>query len=196
MVEIEILFDSEADMQKIVELGFEVGFTSAQTNLDQYLEQQFKLRRDLRNGSAARTATYLNFPGTTEEAFSFYKKVFNTEFNGGGIRRFGDIPPETGNPPVPENVRRMVLHVELPTLGGHVLMGTDAPKELGFSVEQGNNMHICLEPESREETQRIFVELSAGGKVSMDLQDMFWGAYYGSFTDRYGINWMVNFVEK
>lgn len=87
----------------------------------------------------------------------------------------------------------MILHVELPIIGNHVLMGTDAPKEMGFTVIQGNNMHISLEPETREETQRIFEALSAGGTVSMPLQDMFWGAYFGSFTDKYGINWMLNF---
>ena len=72
-------------------------------------------------------------------------------------------------------------------------MGTDAPKEMGFNVSTGNNMHIQLEPETREETERIFNGLSAGGKVSMGLQDMFWGAYFGSFTDKFGINWMVSF---
>jgi PhnB protein len=80
----------------------------------------------------------------------------------------------------------------MPITGGHILMATDAPKEMGFTVTPGNNMHISLEPETREEAKRLFDELSAGGKVSMPLQDMFWGAYFGSFTDKYGINWMVN----
>ena len=90
----------------------------------------------------------------------------------------------------------MVLHVELPITGNHVLMGTDAPKEMGFTVVQGNNMHISIEPDTREEAKRIFDELSTGGNVSMPLQDMFWGAYFGSFTDRYGINWMVNHLTS
>lgn len=75
-------------------------------------------------------------------------------------------------------------------------MGTDAPKEMGFTVTQGNNMHINLEPDSKAEADRLFNELSAGGIVSMPMQDMFWGAYFGSFTDKYGINWMVNFQTK
>ncbi|MBA4146128.1 MAG: hypothetical protein C0523_10210, partial [Cytophaga sp.] len=78
----------------------------------------------------------------------------------------------------------------------HVLMGTDAPEEMGFTVTRGNNMYISIEPESREEAKRIFDALAEGGNISMPLQDMFWGAYFGSFTDRYGINWMVNFQNK
>jgi len=75
-------------------------------------------------------------------------------------------------------------------------MGTDAPKEMGFTVTQGNNMHISIEPESRAEAKRIFDALSAGGTISMPLQDMFWGAYFGSFTDKYGINWMINCLAQ
>ena len=75
-------------------------------------------------------------------------------------------------------------------------MGTDAPKEMGFTVEKGNNMHINLEPDSREEADRIFLELSKGGTITMPIADMFWGAYFGSFTDQYGINWMVNYQPK
>lgn len=75
-------------------------------------------------------------------------------------------------------------------------MGTDSPKEMGFNLTQGNNMHIQLEPDSREEAQRLFDELSIGGKVEMPIQDMFWGAFFGSFTDKYGINWMINFQRK
>ncbi|HEY0769268.1 MAG TPA: VOC family protein, partial [Sphingobacteriaceae bacterium] len=70
------------------------------------------------------------------------------------------------------------------------------PKEMGFSVLSGNNMHINLEPDSKKEADRIFNELSAGGTVQMPIQDMFWGAYYGSFTDKFGINWMINYQSK
>ena len=86
----------------------------------------------------------------------------------------------------------MVLHCELPLIGGHVLMATDAPAEMGFTVTSGNNMHINLDTGSRAEAERIFNALSAGGKITMPLQEMFWGAYFGSLTDKYGINWMVN----
>ena len=74
-------------------------------------------------------------------------------------------------------------------------MATDDPKEMGFTVTQGNNMHINQEPASREEADRIFQALSAGGKIEMPIQDMFWGAYFGSFTDKFGINWMVNYQQ-
>ena len=139
---------------------------------------------------------YLNFPGNTEEAFNFYKSVFRSEFSGKGIQRFGDIPDEPGNPPVMDSVKKMVLHVELPILGGHVLMATDAPKEMGFTLSPGNTMHICLEPETRKETKRLFDALSGGGNITMPLEDMFFGAYFGSCTDKFGINWMFNCFEK
>ena len=144
----------------------------------------------------ARVSTYLNFSTYTEEAFIFYKSVFGTEFTEPGFRRFGDMPPMEGMPPTPDDLKNLVMHVELPITGGYVLMGTDAPQQMGFKVEFGNNIHINLEPDTRQETKRLFDALSAGGKVEMELQDMFWGAYFGSFTDKYGINWMLNFINK
>jgi len=195
-VEVDIRFSSMEDLQKMVEMGFEAGFTAAHENLDQYLQSGFKLRNELKTGATSRVTTYLNFPGTTEEAFMFYKSVFKTEFSGRGIQRFGDIPAEAGNPPVADNVKKMVLHIELPILGGHVLMATDAPAEMGFIVTRGNNMHICLEPSTRQETKKLFDALSAGGKITMPLEDMFFGAYFGECTDRFGINWMFSCAEK
>ena len=112
-------------------------------------------------------------------------------FNG-PIYRFADIPAVPGQPPLPEADRQLVMHVELPILGGHVLMGTDAPESMGFTVSPGNQVHINLEPDTRAEAGRLFAGLSAGGQVEMPMQDMFWGAYFGSFTDRYGVRWMVN----
>lgn len=144
----------------------------------------------------ARVATYLNFPRCTEEAFNFYKTVFGTDFTESGISRFGEIPPMEGNPPMPEEDKNLVMHVELPTLGGHLLMGTDAPESMGFKVNFGNNVYINLEPDTRAETKQLFDKLSAGGIVTMELSDMFWGAYYGSCTDKYGVNWMFNCMEK
>jgi PhnB protein len=141
-----------------------------------------------------RVSTYLNFPGNTEEAFNFYKSVFGGEF--GHIARFGEMPPTEGCPPLPEAAKNLILHIELPILGGYVLMATDSPDCLGMSVQPGNNVHINLEPDTRAETERLFNALSEGGKVSMPLQDMFWGAYFASFTDRYGINWMVNCANQ
>lgn len=143
----------------------------------------------------ARTSTYLNFPRQTEEAFNFYKSVFGGDFNG-GIHRFSEIPPQEGMPSLPEEDKNLVMHVELTITGGHALMGTDAPESMGFTVNMGNNVHISLEPDSKEETKRLFDALSKDGKVTMALQDMFWGAYYGSCTDKFGVQWMFNFPLK
>jgi PhnB protein len=195
-VRIVAQYQSLADLEKILEMGFKEGFTMALENLDQYIATQFKLRQQNKTSNRARVATYLNFPGNTEEAFLFYKKVFHTEFVGKGIQRFGDIPAEAGHPPIAEEIKKMVLHVELPITGNHILMATDAPKEMGFTLTQGNNMHICIEPETREEATRIFEELSAGGNVTMPLQDMFFGSYFGEMTDKYGINWMINYQNN
>ncbi len=195
-VNITIGYQSLADLEKIIELGFKEGFTMALGNLDQYIESQFLLRKQMKPDNKARVCTYLNFPGNTEEAFLFYQSVFKTEFVANGIQRFGDLPADANQPPMADAVKNMVLHVELPITANHILMGTDAPKEMGFTVTQGNNMHISLEPDTRAEAKRLFEGLSAGGNISMPLQDMFWGAYFGSFTDRYGINWMINCQAK
>ena len=144
----------------------------------------------------ARTSTYLNFPRNTEEAFHFYKSVFGGEFSGGRVARFSDMPPSDGMPPLAEGDKNLVMHIELPIVGGHVLMGTDAPESMGFHVNFGNNIHINLEPDTKAETKRLFDALSKGGKVTMELQDMFWGAYFGSCTDKYGVQWMVNCTAK
>lgn len=195
-VNVSIKYASLEALEKIIQMGFKEGFTMALENLDQYIEAQFKLRYQNKNTNAARVCTYLNFPGNTEEAFLFYRSVFKTEFNGNGIHRFGELPASPGQPPIADNVKEMVLHIELPITANHILMGTDAPKEMGFTVTPGNNMHISIEPDTRAEAKRIFDELSAGGNISMPLQDMFWGAYFGSFADKYGINWMVNCLTK
>lgn len=195
IVHILLSFDSLDDLEKIIEMGFREGFTAGLETLDQYIENQFRLRKQNKGNNMSRVSTYLNFPGNTEEAFNFYKKVFKSEFIN-GITRFEDIPTDPNQPPMAESVKKMVLHVELPILGGHILMGTDAPTEFGMTVNRGNNMHINLEPESRAEAKRLFDELSEGGVVEMPIQDMFWGAYYGNFQDKYGINWMINYQEK
>ncbi len=143
----------------------------------------------------AKVSTYLNFKTETEQAFNFYKSVFGTEFTGMGISRFGDIPPQEGMPPLSDADKNLIMHIELPILGGHLLMGTDAPESMGFQLNMGNNSHICLDVDTRDETKRLFEALSADGQVTMPLDDMFWGAYYGSCTDKFGVNWMVNCYE-
>jgi PhnB protein len=144
----------------------------------------------------ASVSTYLNFPNQTEEAFNFYKSVFGTEFMGEGIMRFKDVPPTEGMPPLPEADKDLVMHVSLPILGGHQLMGSDAPESMGFKMNLGNNIYIALHPDTREETRQLFSALSKGGKIEQELEDMFWGDYFGSFTDKFGVHWMFNCSEK
>lgn len=143
----------------------------------------------------ASVSIYLNFPENTEEAFLYYRDIFESEFVG-PISRFGDIPPQEGMPELSEDQKNMVLHVDLPILGGFRLMGTDAPGFMGFNVNKGNNVHINLSLDTRVETNRLFNALTEGGNVTMPLQDMFWGDYYGSCTDKFGVQWMFNCAEK
>ena len=143
----------------------------------------------------ASVSTYLNFSRTTEQAFAFYKSVFKSDYLA-PIARFGQMPEGGGCPPVPEADKNLVLHVALPILAGHVLMGSDCPDSMGHPFTPGNNVYINLQPDTREEADRLFNELSAGGQVEMPMQDMFWGDYFGSFTDRFGTRWMVNCSSK
>jgi PhnB protein len=141
----------------------------------------------------ARVSTYLNFRRETEAAFEFYRSVFGGEFT--MLARFRDMPKD-GAPPLAPGDADLVMHVGLPILGGHVLMGTDAPESMGFRLVPGDNVHISLEPDTRAEAERLFAALSAGGTVRMPLADMFWGAYFGNLVDRFGVCWMVNCAAK
>jgi PhnB protein len=142
----------------------------------------------------ARVSTYLNFERNTEEAFNFYKSVFGTEFIG-DIDRMGTAPEDPGQP-LSEEDKNLVMNVQLPILAGHVLMGTDAPASMGFQLVKGNNVYINLEPDTRKETEELFDALSQDGTVEVELQQMFWGDYFGSLTDKFGLKWMFNCSEK
>lgn len=143
----------------------------------------------------ANVSAYLNFNGKAEEAFAFYKSIFGGEFTG-GINRFGDMPAGDGMPVLNEKDKNLIMHVELRIMGGFRLMGCDVPESLGFNLVMGNNIHLNLEPSSREEADRLFHSLSEGGKVEMPMQDTFWGAYYGSFRDKFGVQWMINYANQ
>lgn len=143
----------------------------------------------------ARVSTYLNFPRSTEAAFTFYKTVFKTEFSS-PIHRFSEVTPQPGVARMREADKNLVMHVELPIIGGHVLVGSDAPVSLGFPTTRGNNIHINLEPDSRAETERLFKALADGGKVHTPLQETFSGGCVGSVTDRFGVNWMFRCVAS
>ncbi len=143
----------------------------------------------------SKVSIYLNFQGNTEEAFNFYKSVFGTEFVA-PIMYNKDVPPMPDMPPFPENELNKVMHVSLPILGGTQIMGTDMLESMGHKLIIGNNTTINLEPDSREETGKLFSQLSEGGSGIMPLQDQFWDSYWGCCLDKFGIRWMFNCAEK
>ena len=143
----------------------------------------------------SRVSTYLNFMGDTEEAFNFYREVFATEFVA-PIQRFGDVPTTPGMPALSDEERDKVLHVELTILAGHLIMGTDMLTSMGHHLRIGNNTTINLEPDSREEADRLYRALQEGGSEVTGMNDMPWGAYWGCCLDRFGIRWMFNFDPR
>lgn len=136
---------------------------------------------------------YLNFDGQAEEAMTFYKSVFGGEFAGNGIMRMGDAP---GMSNLSEEEKNRVMHVSLPLNGESMLMASDTLPSMGHKLVVGNNNYISLAPDSREEADRIFKGLSQDGQVEMPMQDQFWGDYFGSFKDKYGVCWMINYSER
>lgn len=141
-----------------------------------------------------RVSTYLNFMGNTEEAFEFYRSVFGTDYLA-PITRMGDMPSGSEGPELSPDEQGKVMHVELPILAGHVIMGTDMLESQGHQLRIGNNTTINLELEDRTETERLFGLLSEGGSDQFGLQDMPWGAYWGTCADRFGVRWMFNCAE-
>lgn len=137
---------------------------------------------------------YLNFNGNTEEVFNFYKSVFGGEF--AMLMRFSDVPADVqfdgcveGEPSKDES--NLIMHIALP-IGNNVLMGSDVPSHMP-PVTTGTNTSLSVNVESREEADRVFAGLSSGGSVQMPMDTMFWGDYFGMLTDKFGIQWMVNF---
>lgn len=131
---------------------------------------------------------YLSFTDNCEEAFNFYRSVFGGEFDG-GVMRFGEVPEEFQGD---KSEKNKVMHVSLPIGNGSYLMGSDTPVAMG-TVVQGSNYSVAVHPDSEEEATRLFNGLSAGGTVTMPLDKTFWGAYFGMFTDKFGVHWMVNY---
>jgi PhnB protein len=134
---------------------------------------------------------YLNFNGDCETAFNHYKSVFGGEFT--YIGRYGEMPPSEEHP-VPDAEKDKIMHVSLPISNETVLMGSDCPAAYG-GTKFGDNISISINTQNPEEARRIFDGLSAGGKVTMALEKTFWAALFGMFTDKFGINWMVNYDE-
>ncbi|HVE76457.1 MAG TPA: VOC family protein [Actinomycetota bacterium] len=137
----------------------------------------------------AKFHTYLNFPGNAEEAFEFYKSVFGGEF--ASATRFKDLPMEGVT--IPEADQNKMMHIGLVVGDGAYLMASDALESLGQNLIQGNNVYVSVSPESREEADKIFNGLSEGGEIEMPIADQIWGDYFGSFKDKFGVGWMVNY---
>ena len=135
---------------------------------------------------------YLTFDGNCEDAFNFYKSVFGGEFP--MVGKFGDMPPQEGMPPLSDDLKNRIMHISLPISFETILMGSDTMPGV-HDHQVGNNISLSVNTDSREETERIFNGLSASGKVTMPLADTFWGAYFGMWTDKFGINWMVNYDD-
>ena len=130
--------------------------------------------------------TYLTFKDNCRAAFEFYRSVFGGEFL--FISTFGEGPDDMG---VPEDKRDLIMHVTLP-IGSGVLMGSDSAG-FGPEVSTGNNFSLSIHPDSREQADELFAKLSADGAVEMPMQEQFWGAYFGSLTDKFGIRWQINY---
>lgn len=133
---------------------------------------------------------YLNFAGNAEEAFRFYQSIFGGELF---IQRMSEVP---GMENLPEKEKDYAMHVSIPIGDGQHLMASDCLDSRGHVLDVGNNNYISVTPDSREEAERLFNGLSAGGDVEMPLEDMFWGDYFGSFADKFGVRWMINFPNN
>ena len=137
---------------------------------------------------------YLNFDGNAEEAMNFYKAAFGGEFME-PVMRWGTAPGcEEFN--LSNADKEKVMHMALPVSKGNAIMASDSIKGLGPALSVGNNVTIAIGPDSREEADRIFDTLSAGGEVQMPMADAFWGGYFGSFVDKFGISWLINVDER
>jgi PhnB protein len=136
--------------------------------------------------------TYLNFAGNAEDAFNFYKSVFGGEFS--AVVRFKDMPMEGVT--IPEADQDKIMHIGLPISGENTLMASDTLESLGQQLIQGNNAYISVQPDSKEEADRLFNGLSAGGAIEMPIGDQPWGDYFGSFKDKFGVQWMVDYTPS
>jgi PhnB protein len=134
---------------------------------------------------------YINFNGNAEEAFLFYKSVFGGEFR--QVTRFKEM--ESAEFPIPESEANKIMHITLP-IGQNVLMGNDVPEFMGKVNENENRSKIAVSTESKEEADKIFNGLSAGGTIEFPISDSPWGSYFGMFRDKYGIEWTVDYDTK
>ena len=135
---------------------------------------------------------HINFNGNAEEAFTFYKSVFGGDF--AKIIRFKELA--SADFPISQNEENKIMHIALPIGKCNMLMGNDVPEIMGKTNENENRSKIVVDAESKEEADKIFNGLSAGGSVEMPIGDSPWGSYFAMFRDKYGIEWMVEFESK
>jgi PhnB protein len=134
---------------------------------------------------------YLNFLGNCEEAFNFYKSVFNVDF--GYLGRFKDMPKQEGIPELPKELEDKIMHVSLPISKETIIMGSDTGGPWASQFIQGSNFSISINTDDKAEADNLFIDLSEGGNAVMPMNETFWGDYYGSLTDKFGINWMISY---
>ncbi|WP_340114429.1 VOC family protein [Maribellus mangrovi] len=137
---------------------------------------------------------YLLFDGNCEEAFNFYKAAFGKEFE--MINRFKEMPPVNGQPAMPAEDAEKIMHVSLPIDGDSVLMGSDSGADMSEHYKAGNNFSVSISTETRSEADRLFAAISDDGEITMAMEDTFWGEYFGMFTDKFGISWMIGSREQ
>ncbi|MEX0896045.1 MAG: VOC family protein [Patescibacteria group bacterium] len=137
---------------------------------------------------------YLNFNGNARQAFEFYEQAFGVKMD--STMTFGEMPADDENNEVAEDEKDLIMHVSIPLGDGQYLMANDVTKSMGKPVTMGNNNYISVHPDSKAEADRLFAALSEGGEVEMPMADQFWGDYYGSFKDKFGVCWMINFHEE
>ena len=131
---------------------------------------------------------HLNFNGNAEEAFLFYQSVFGGAF--AKIMRFKDLASDEF--PVPEKEANKIMHIALP-IGPNFLMANDVPESMGRTNENEHRSKIAISAASKEEAEKLYNGLSAGGQIEMPLEESPWGSYFAMFRDKYGIEWMIDF---
>jgi PhnB protein len=134
---------------------------------------------------------YLNYDGTCEEAFNLYKSVFGGKFS--RVERYKNMPPPH---PIPDPIKEKIMHISLSINKEITLMGSDVCEGFGPPLKPGNSFSLCINVDSKEEAERVFNGLAKGGNITMALDTTFWGAYFGAFDDKYGIQWMISYDKR
>ena len=142
----------------------------------------------------AKVNIYLTFNGNCYEAFTFYKAAFGGEFP--YVGKYKEMPPLPDGTTFTDEAGERIMHMSLPISSETILAGSDTGGKWAAHYKQGNNFSVSISAETKERADQLFNDLSTNGKVTMPLGKTFWGDYFGSFTDQFGINWMVSYNEN